>query len=210
MRLTFYRYALFVVLILAAFCVWARIRSAGLAPGSDAAWDVGTDPPPQRENRPYRRITRSSQYLKMRDGVRLAVDLYLPQGLAPGTRIPTLLCQTRYYRYAELRWPFSAVMQAPRQVFPEPFVTQGYAFILVDVRGSGASFGYRASEFSADERAGRGRNPGLDRQAAMVGWQGWRVRRIIHGHGRGTASGDAASGCESDRDGKQPVRSISG
>jgi putative CocE/NonD family hydrolase len=44
-------------------------------------------------------------------------------------------------------------MRAPRLVFPEAFVTQGYAFVLVDVRGSGASFGYRTSEFSADERA---------------------------------------------------------
>jgi predicted acyl esterase len=153
-RLTIFRYALSASLILPAVAVWAAIRNAeGLPPGSDEAWDVETDPPPQWENRPYRRTTRSSQYLKMRDGVRLAVDLYLPEGLAPETRIPALLCQTRYYRDAELRWPFSTFMRAPRLVFPEPFVTQGYAFVLVDVRGSGASFGYRASEFSADELA---------------------------------------------------------
>ncbi|MEO6203650.1 MAG: hypothetical protein ABIP82_10615, partial [Nitrospirales bacterium] len=38
---------------------------------------------------------RTSQYLTMRDGVKIAVDVYLPDDLKPGHTIPTLLHQTR-------------------------------------------------------------------------------------------------------------------
>jgi predicted acyl esterase len=88
-RRTIFRYALSASVIASAVAVWGAIRNAGALPiGSDEAWDVEADPPPLWQDRPYRRIIRSSRYLKMRDGVRLAVDLYLPEGLAPETRIP--------------------------------------------------------------------------------------------------------------------------
>src|SRR3954470_21970626 len=42
-----------------------------------------------------------SLYIAMRDGCRLAVDVYLPQeaqGPAPGAKLPTVLILTPYYR----------------------------------------------------------------------------------------------------------------
>src|SRR5271166_6185472 len=101
-------------------------------------YDAGSRYPP--EPAPETRL-RTSQYVTMRDGVKLAIDLYLPKGLAPGKRLPTLLCQTRYYRGAELRWPFSRFMSPPQTLYPEFFIDNGYAFVAVDTRGTGASYG---------------------------------------------------------------------
>jgi len=95
----------------------------------------------------YDSWTRTSQYLTMRDGVRIAVDVYLPDGLEPGQQIPTILHQTRYWRAFEYRW-FIALFRdkRPRGIignYAERFLQQGYAWVDVDVRGSGASFGTR-------------------------------------------------------------------
>ncbi|GAB4343597.1 MAG: hypothetical protein Kow0099_22170 [Candidatus Abyssubacteria bacterium] len=76
----------------------------------------------------------------MRDGVKIAVDLHLPKGLKEGEELPTILFQTRYVRSLDYRWPFSAF----RDMSPESgktikmFVPNGYAWVDVDVRGSGA------------------------------------------------------------------------
>ena len=95
-------------------------------------------------------------YLTMRDGAEIAIDLFLPKGLEPGTKIPAIVHQTRYWRGLDLRWPFKNVvgMGPPSlTVFAdtEGFVKQGYAVISVDVRGSGASTGVRRTEMSKDE-----------------------------------------------------------
>ena len=91
----------------------------------------------------------SSRYLTMRDGVKIAVDLYLPKDLS-GARIPTILRQTRYYRSFNLRWPVNVFYTAPTRGVAR-FVRNGYAFVAIDVRGSGASFGHRDQEWSPDE-----------------------------------------------------------
>lgn len=90
-----------------------------------------------------------SQYVKMRDGVRLAVDVLLPKGRPTDARLPALLYQTSFWRSVEVRWPFNH--------FHEPdalqrfFVRHGYAVVLVDVRGTGASFGSRLYPWHEDE-----------------------------------------------------------
>ena len=94
----------------------------------------------------YRGYTSHSCYVPMRDGVRLAVEVVLPKGLPPGVRLPALLEQTRYWRVSELRAPFKWFLK-PDDLNPDyrgfkPFFTgQGYALVIVDVRGTGASFG---------------------------------------------------------------------
>jgi putative CocE/NonD family hydrolase len=93
----------------------------------------------------------SSRYLTMRDGVRVAVDVYLPTSLAPGTRLPTILHQTRYFRAHDVRWfatPFFHGVLEPRIA---RYVARGYAYVVIDTRGSGASFGTRSQEFAPDE-----------------------------------------------------------
>src|SRR5215210_5744792 len=97
-----------------------------------------------------RSVSYSSQYLTMRDGTRIAVDLYLPKALRDGERLPTILQQTRYYRSYVIRWPFSLFAGGIRPSVKR-FVESGYAYVCVDVRGSGASFGTRAQEWSPDE-----------------------------------------------------------
>lgn len=91
----------------------------------------------------------------MRDGVKLAVDVYLPNGLKPGQTIPTLLHQTRYWRAIEYRWLVSLFKEdGPRGLigsYAKRFLQQGYAWVDVDVRGSGASFGIRPIAYSPKE-----------------------------------------------------------
>ncbi len=94
--------------------------------------------------------SRSSFYLTMRDGVRIAVDLSLPENLRPGDKIPALIRQTRYYRSFDLGWRLRfATRNWPSQ--RKVFVGHGYAWLDVDVRGTGASFGRWAYPWSPDE-----------------------------------------------------------
>lgn len=95
-------------------------------------------------------VTRSSFYLTMRDGVRIAVDLSLPPNLKSGERIPALLRQTRYYRSYDLGWKLRFLTRNwPSQ--RKLFLSQGYAWLDVDVRGTGASFGHWPYPWSPDE-----------------------------------------------------------
>ncbi len=90
---------------------------------------------------------RASRYLEMRDGVRIAVDVCVPRGLA-GQRVPTILRQTRYFRRFRVHPALRRVldqhtldpMNAPMR---EVMTARGYAWVDVDARGSGASFGER-------------------------------------------------------------------
>ena len=102
----------------------------------------------------YQGVTRSSLYLTMRDGERMALDLYLPEGLAPEARIPALLLPTRYWRRWDLRPP--AAWYLGPDLFTKVFVNSGYAVLMMDVRGSGASTGHRLHPWSADEVADYG------------------------------------------------------
>jgi len=87
-----------------------------------------------------------SLHIPMRDGVKLAADILLPKGLAPEARIPALVAQTRYWRSRELRAPLKWFLKPHRlDAYSKdllPFFTgHGYALVLLDVRGTGASYG---------------------------------------------------------------------
>lgn len=102
----------------------------------------------------YSRIRRHSFYLSMRDGVELAIDVLLPAPVSPGHSFPTLLHQTRYWRAPELRWPFSLLSDGligQEGQMVKQLVLHGFAFVNVDCRGSGASFGSRNHPWSAPE-----------------------------------------------------------
>ncbi len=99
-------------------------------------------------------VRNQALYVEMRDGVRIAVDVWLPEGLAAGSRLPTIMRATRYWRAQD------RVGAAPEDVsnFAEAgrFNSAGYALVLVDARGSGASFGVRRFELAEDEVADYG------------------------------------------------------
>jgi putative CocE/NonD family hydrolase len=118
-----------------------------------------------------------SSYVTMRDGVRLAVDVYLPQsdGAPPkGKRFPTIVIFTPYYRRFKLRdgAPDSAEPSPNAGRYRDFFVPRGYAVVVVDVRGTGASFGTREAFRSPEER---------DDYKEIVDWilaQGWSDGRV--------------------------------
>jgi uncharacterized protein len=95
----------------------------------------------------------SSCYLTMADGVRLATDVYLPQGsgIAAGQRFPAIVILTPYYRRFTVTAP--GAEPAPNiAIYRDFFVPRGYALVTVDVRGCGASFGTRDCFRSPRER----------------------------------------------------------
>jgi putative CocE/NonD family hydrolase len=92
----------------------------------------------------------------MRDGVRLAVDVHLPDHRA-GERLPTILRQTRYYRGIAFNEPFRRLpiqwLIDHAALTRDRFVANGFAWVDVCVRGSGASFGQRPCPWSPEETA---------------------------------------------------------
>lgn len=97
-----------------------------------------------------------SRYLTMRDGCRLAIDVYVPQPAA-GTDgaagpYPTITLFTPYYRRFKMA-PHAEGERAPNIAkFRDFLVPRGYALVVIDVRGTGASFGTRDSFRSPRER----------------------------------------------------------
>ena len=113
-----------------------------------------------------------SQYVTMRDGVRLAVDIVLPKPLPPTVRLPAILTMTRYWRATDLRSPFSWwINPAPLAVY-RLFARHGYVLIFVDVRGTGASFGVNRGPLAPEEIAD------LGEVATWVAAQPWCNGRI--------------------------------
>ncbi|MFC7739379.1 CocE/NonD family hydrolase [Roseomonas sp. GCM10028921] len=91
-----------------------------------------------------------SLYLTMRDGCRIAVDVWLPEGAAD--RVPAILILTPYYRrFATLEGSETDPIPNAGK-FVRHLVPRGYAVVVVDVRGTGASFGTRDSFRSPKER----------------------------------------------------------
>lgn len=96
----------------------------------------------------------ASCYLPMRDGCRLAADIYVPEPL-PGTTAPdaypTVVIFTPYYR--RFRLSGTGAEPSPNGAkYRDAFVPKGYAVVIVDVRGTGASFGTRDALRSPTER----------------------------------------------------------
>ena len=99
-----------------------------------------------------------SLYVAMRDGCCLALDVYLPQAGSdrqpPQPRWPTLVIFTPYYRRFRLKPGAPAGTEASPNAgkWRDLFVPRGYALVVCDVRGTGASFGVRDSFRSPAER----------------------------------------------------------
>lgn len=99
---------------------------------------------------PVSALTRNQAlHVPMRDGVRIAVDVWLPDGIQPGDRFPAMMRATRYWRArGEVGVPLEETSNFAEA---ERWNRAGYALILVDGRGSGASFGIRRFELAEDE-----------------------------------------------------------
>lgn len=96
----------------------------------------------------------SSQYVTVRDGTKLAVDVHLPGVEAVDARFPAICVLTPYYRRFALREGHRPDIDSCPTVafYRDTFVPRGDALIAVDVRGTGASFGCRDGFRSPIER----------------------------------------------------------
>ncbi len=72
-----------------------------------------------------------SHYLTMSDGVKIAVDVAVPNDHPTGIRLPAILELTRYWRRREFQLPYHVRRALQR----------GFVWVAVDERGTGASFG---------------------------------------------------------------------
>jgi putative CocE/NonD family hydrolase len=132
------------------------------------------------EGKPQAGLSQSrSLYVRMHDGVEIAVSVYLPRALKPNERVPVLMRTTRYWREPEKSWMLKMLLGL-RLVRSHLFVDQQvkyfnerrFAVLLVDARGSGASGGHRALEFSPAEVADMGE---VAAWAAVQSWSSGHV-----------------------------------
>ena len=118
-----------------------------------------------------RELACQSDYVRMPDGVRLAVTTWLPtnQTKHSDKKRPALLITTRYWRAMEFRSDQPDMQPTyPAAVY---YLSQGYTLVIADARGSGASFGYRETEMSSIEIDDIG---GLIEWVAQQSWcDGW-------------------------------------
>ncbi|MCO1659395.1 CocE/NonD family hydrolase [Pseudonocardia humida] len=99
---------------------------------------------------PNRRL--QSVYVPVGDGVRLAVDVWLPVGkVAAGETVGAVVRTTRYHRAEEPPRPGPEF--DTNRAEGELWNTAGFAFVVADARGTGASFGVRTSELGEREIA---------------------------------------------------------
>ena len=91
----------------------------------------------------------------MRDGVRLAIDVHLPDRRSGP--LPTIVRQTRYFRGVQLRrlfrHPEIEFLLDHAATTRDRFLANGFAWVDVCARGSGASFGQRPCPWAPDETA---------------------------------------------------------
>lgn len=122
----------------------------------------------------------TSQYVKMRDGVEIALTVSLPIDLKPGERVPVLMRTTRYWRAPQIGWGLRMLIALDQANPPEEtedkqtayFNQRRFAVLAVDARGSGASGGNRKMEWSPDEVADMGE---VAAWAARQPWSNGRV-----------------------------------
>lgn len=93
----------------------------------------------------YAGVHIEEQWIPMYDGVRLAVNLFAPEGVKPGEQFPALL---EYLPYRKDDW------SAQRDVgLHSYFVRRGYVVARVDIRGTGRSEGQTPDrEYSEQEQ----------------------------------------------------------
>jgi putative CocE/NonD family hydrolase len=122
-----------------------------VARSTDAHWLGGERVAARRLALRHVRVSLRTLHLTMRDGARIAVDLYLPSGAAVPDRIPTIVRQTRYLRALDTRVPGLGPLLDLYARWRSDFLRAGYAWIDVDARGTGASSGTWSSPWFDDQ-----------------------------------------------------------
>lgn len=130
-----------------------RLSEPNLRTALDAHWLA----PPAHGGSPRRlEVETRSLYLPMRDGTRLAVDLHLPKLASGVARLPAIVRMTRYLRSLAHKNLVAGWLDVAKNfdLYAEMrarFLAAGYAWVDVDVRGTGASTGTWTSPWHADQ-----------------------------------------------------------
>lgn len=123
------------------------------AGGKDGDKTLGTQYDPKPEYKAA--FDYYSKYVPMSDGVKLAVDVFLPKKLEEGKKVPTVVYFVRYVRTFQLKAFWRGLKDPAFGSVAEDEVkflnSHGYAVAIVDLRGTGASYGHRDMEFSPQE-----------------------------------------------------------
>lgn len=131
---------------LSALLLAIPVFSTGLLMQDSSLWEHVKTHEEKPEEFDHRNLQEYTHYVEMDDGVKLAVNVYLPEDHKTGDKLPTVLYQTRYWRAIGFKWPFNKRMKmvpSTDNFDPLDFVHYGYALVSVDVRGSGASYGLK-------------------------------------------------------------------
>ena len=131
---------------LSAVLLAIPVMTVGLLSQDSSFWNYLNPPDQQTEEFDHRHLLEFTHYVEMDDGIKLAVNVYLPEDHQAGEKLPTVLYQTRYWRAIGFKWPFNKRMKmvpSTENFDPLDFVHYGYALVSVDVRGSGASYGLK-------------------------------------------------------------------
>jgi uncharacterized protein len=101
----------------------------------------------------HKGVETRSMHVPMSDGTKIAVDVMRPGDADPKTRLPTILIIARYWRSFALRGPAprNRAPIGPRKALPDFLLARGYAVVIADSRGSGASTGATPYPFNDDE-----------------------------------------------------------
>ncbi len=105
----------------------------------------------------YDGYEKTSRYLSMQDGTKLAIDIYRPtkDGVLHEERLPVIWTATQYRRaYVKEDGSYSNLDESsPLWYFPNisKILRHGYVIAALDVRGSGASYGYHGLQNTMKE-----------------------------------------------------------
>jgi uncharacterized protein len=100
----------------------------------------------------------SAVYVTMSDGTQIAVDVWLPQQMKAGEKMPVVVLTTRYWRSFQTGWlqrSLYGIGLGVEGLTTNPFYDfmnrRGFVVLKVDARGTGASGGNRLGEWAPDE-----------------------------------------------------------
>lgn len=154
---------------LSAFALSGFLVSTGGALAQDTAVEAPSSYDISDKNGPYREVVRTSKYVAVRDGTKLALNLYFPaeNGQAIDTDVPVIFVATPYRaRFVDDEGKIDEVALSDRLGL-RSLLANGYAVAVADIRGKGASYGYR--------RGFQDRTEALDSRDLIewLGAQGW-------------------------------------
>jgi uncharacterized protein len=119
----------------------------------------------------------SALYVPMSDGVKIAADIWVPENMKSGEKLPVITEMTRYWRAPAMGWAARGLYGLGLAGDDLPldakhFNKKRFIYMYIDARGTGASGGNRPSEWSPKEISDYGE---IIRWAARQSWSNGRI-----------------------------------